>query len=78
MVIEFCDVSYVYPFQDAYAVRNLSFSVQQGDFLGILGADDSGKSTLADKLAKALNAKCVHASGVLKEWVSDDMGRDCF
>jgi energy-coupling factor transport system ATP-binding protein len=47
MGIEFCDVSYVYPFQDAYAVRNLSFSVQQGDFLGILGADDSGKSTLA-------------------------------
>jgi energy-coupling factor transport system ATP-binding protein len=52
-LLDFCDVSYVYPLQDTYAVRNLSFSVQQDDFLGILGADDSGKSTLA-KLANGI------------------------
>jgi energy-coupling factor transport system ATP-binding protein len=44
--LEFRDVSYTYPRQDGYAVRDLCFSVHRGEFLGILGADDAGKSTI--------------------------------
>lgn len=51
--LEFRDVSYSYPQQDDYVVRDLTFSVNRGEFLGILGADDSGKSTLA-KLANGI------------------------
>jgi energy-coupling factor transport system ATP-binding protein len=51
--LKFHDVSYTYPFQDCPAVENLTFSVAQGEFVGILGANDSGKSTIA-KLCNGL------------------------
>jgi energy-coupling factor transport system ATP-binding protein len=47
LFLQFQHVSYRYPGQDHDAVRDLSFSVNQGDFFGILGADDSGKTTIA-------------------------------
>jgi len=34
-----------------YALRNVSFSVKQGDCLGLLGLNGSGKSTLANLIA---------------------------
>jgi energy-coupling factor transport system ATP-binding protein len=51
--LEFRDVSYSYPQQNGYAVRDIGFSVNHGEFLGILGADDSGKSTIT-KLANGI------------------------
>lgn len=51
--LRFHDVSYHYPHQDYDAVQSLSFVVHQGEFLGILGADDSGKTTIA-RLANGL------------------------
>lgn len=45
--MQFEHVSYQYPFQDGNALTDVTFSVHLGEFLGILGADDSGKSTLA-------------------------------
>ncbi|MBU1939301.1 hypothetical protein KKH30_00900, partial [Candidatus Micrarchaeota archaeon] len=33
----------------------------------VAGFAGSGKSTLADKLAQEIGAKCIHASGLLKE-----------
>lgn len=51
--LEFQQVGYSYPRQEEYAVRELSFTVYRGEFVGILGADDAGKSTLA-KLANGL------------------------
>ena len=51
--LEFRDVSYTYPHQDGYAVRNMSFLIKRGEFLGILGADDTGKSTIT-KLANGI------------------------
>jgi energy-coupling factor transport system ATP-binding protein len=44
--LEFCEVGYVYPQQNGHAVQNLGFSVHRGEFLGILGSDQSGKSTI--------------------------------
>ena len=53
MFLQFHDVSYTYPFQDAPAVEGLTFSVERGEYVGILGANDSGKSTIA-KLCNGL------------------------
>ncbi|PIE33888.1 hypothetical protein CSA56_09370 [candidate division KSB3 bacterium] len=44
---EFQQVHYCYPRQEKPIIAHLSFSVKEGEFLGILGADDSGKTTLA-------------------------------
>jgi len=44
--LEFRDVSYAYPQQKGHAARDICFSVNRGEFLGILGADDTGKSTI--------------------------------
>lgn len=51
--LQFQHVSYSYPHQEKHAVKNLSFSVEHGEFLGILGADDAGKTTIA-KLTNGL------------------------
>ena len=53
MFLQFHNVSYAYPNQEGYAVRDLRFSVNRGEFLGILGADDAGKSTIV-KLANGI------------------------
>ena len=46
-MLEFRRVSFRYPRQAHDAVRRVSFSVKRGEFVGILGADDAGKTTLA-------------------------------
>lgn len=53
MMIEFRHVSYTYPHQETPALHDLSFAVQPGEFMGILGANDSGKTTIA-KLCNGL------------------------
>lgn len=46
-ILEFRQVSYSYPAQNTPALREVSFAVSSGEFLGILGADESGKTTFA-------------------------------
>ncbi|MBI5207937.1 MAG: energy-coupling factor transporter ATPase [Candidatus Firestonebacteria bacterium] len=52
-MIEFCDVSFFYhkntPFQKL-ALNKISFKIDTGDCLGIVGASGSGKSTLAQHM----------------------------
>ncbi len=66
-ILEFRQVSYSYPTQDAPALRNVSFAVTPGEFLGILGADESGKTTLAKLCTGRVlpSAGVVYAGGIL-------------
>jgi energy-coupling factor transport system ATP-binding protein len=45
-VIEFKNVSYTYPLADVPAIKNISFSLEQGGFYGVIGRNGSGKTTL--------------------------------
>ena len=45
--IEFENVSFCYEESGAFSIRNLNFSVEQGEFVAVLGHNGSGKSTLA-------------------------------
>ena len=44
--LEFDNVSFKYPGQKEYTLKNISFSLKSGERLGIAGATGSGKSTL--------------------------------
>ena len=55
-MIEFHNVSYTYPFQDAPAVANISFDVARGEAVVCTGASGSGKSTLI----RLINGLCPH------------------
>ena len=52
-------------YEDLWAIRNVSFSVQQGKSLGIVGPNGSGKSTLLKLLAGVLrpDAGTIRVSG---------------
>lgn len=51
--IEFCNVSFSYEETGAFAIKNMNFSVKEGEFVALLGHNGSGKSTLA-RLANGL------------------------
>src|SRR5205814_1191844 len=50
--IEFRDVSFVYPDTGITALKNISFTVEPGKSLAILGRTGSGKSTVANLLVR--------------------------
>jgi len=52
-------VSYKYPNQEQYAVKNITFHVKKGEWISIVGHNGSGKSTIA----KLLNGLLVPESG---------------
>lgn len=50
--IEFRNVSFTYPDTGIEAVKNLSFTLEPGDSLAVIGATGSGKSTLASLISR--------------------------
>lgn len=50
--IEFKKVNFKYPNTDTYALKNLSFKIEQGKSLAILGRTGSGKTTIISTLMR--------------------------
>lgn len=48
--IEFKNVTFKYPDQNAHALKNVSFSLEAGEHVGLIGSIGSGKSTLGKLL----------------------------
>lgn len=53
-LIEIKDLTFTYPTRASAALSGLSFSVQEGEFLTVIGASGSGKTTLLRLLKPAL------------------------
>ena len=58
-IIRVENLSFKYKSESALALKNLSFSVEEGEFLAVIGHNGSGKSTLA----KTLNALIIPEEG---------------
>ena len=54
--IQFKDVSFVYPDSGIKALQNVSFTLPKGKTLGIIGETGSGKSTIANMIARLYDA----------------------
>ena len=50
--VEFDDVSFTYPGDDEPTLKHISFAVQPGEMIGIVGATGSGKSTMAQLIPR--------------------------
>ena len=48
------DLTFAYPEQTECALSHVTFSVEEGEFLTVIGASGSGKSTLLRALKPAL------------------------
>ncbi len=46
MMLELRGVTYRYPSEDFDTLQNLSFSVEEGEFVSIIGVSGCGKSTI--------------------------------
>jgi ATP-binding cassette subfamily B multidrug efflux pump len=58
--IEFDDVSFTYPNDEQPTLQHLSFKVEPGQMLGIVGATGSGKTTLAQLIPRLFDATSGH------------------
>ncbi|MFI5222287.1 MAG: ABC transporter ATP-binding protein [Bacteroidia bacterium] len=54
--IEFRNVSFRYPEKTAFALKNISFKIDKGETLAILGRTGSGKSTIVQLLLRMMDA----------------------
>lgn len=54
-IIEFKNVSYRYPNQESYAIKNLSLKFNTGEKLAIVGENGSGKTTLVMLLMRMID-----------------------
>ena len=50
--VEFDDVSFTYPGDDKPTLKHISFKVQPGEMIGIVGATGSGKSSMAQLIPR--------------------------
>ncbi len=53
-IIEFKDYSYKYEGSDELVLKNISFAIEEGEFVGIIGCNRAGKSTLCKSMVGIL------------------------
>lgn len=53
--IEFNNLTFAYPGVDSPTLKNLSFTIEKGESVGIIGRTGSGKSTIVDLLVRLYN-----------------------
>ncbi|MGD9605726.1 MAG: ABC transporter ATP-binding protein [Bacilli bacterium] len=53
--IQFKDVSFKYPFDNFCVIKNISFTINSGETIGIVGPTGAGKSTLIRQLLREFN-----------------------
>ena len=53
--IEFKNVSFKYPFDNFHVIENISFTINSGETIGIVGPTGAGKSTLIRQLLREFN-----------------------
>ena len=73
-------VSYVHPGKTEPVLRNISFALEPGEALGLIGPSASGKTTLARLLLGNLEPLAGHVrlDGMdVAKWNPDDRGRHC-
>lgn len=58
--ISFKNVSFTYPDTGIEALKNISFEIEKGQFLAIIGRTGSGKSTLANLIMRMYDADSGH------------------
>lgn len=51
-ILEFKDVSYMYNDSSEYSIKNISFKINAGETVGIIGGTGSGKSTLINLIPR--------------------------
>ena len=56
MMLELRGVTYRYPSEDFDTLQNLSFSVEEGEFVSIIGVSGCGKSTIVSLLMRLYDA----------------------
>lgn len=69
---------FAYPGAEKPVIKNVSFAVQPGELLGMIGPTASGKSTLASLLVGNLTPRGGHVrldSMEISQWESSDRGR---
>lgn len=53
--LTFKNVSFKYPFDDFYVIKDISFTIKSGETIGIVGPTGSGKTTLIRQLLREFN-----------------------
>lgn len=71
-------ITFLYPGSESPAIRNVSFALQPGELLGLIGPTASGKTTLASLLVGNLTPRMGHVrlDGMdMAQWDSSDRGQ---
>ena len=55
--IEYRNLSFNYPNNAIYALSNISFTIEAGEFVGVIGGTGCGKTTLVDLLLRIYNVE---------------------